>query len=439
MKKIISGFLFFVLILNTQAQTGLQFNSVDSLFRYAEENSTAIKTGDQLSLLAKSTNLAAIGNTINLKCPVSASWIDNTELPVNYVPSEIFGGPAGSLKALSFGQEYVTSYGITPQVDIINPAAWARVKSASINKELTEVTNLLNKKNLFESISTTYYTIVSLQDQQSALRESIDAADSILGIVRRKFNEGIVREQDKNNAEINLLNIRDKQAQLNATLEQQYNILKLLCDIQPATSILITEKNTETQNTTSGIIKESKLLEKQQLLQSAYLRSELRSSRLLSFAPTVSFVFSEAYQQSSNSGFFDANASHFNSRYFGLKLTVPFPFDVTRLSQNYTSKINYRIAEINSGHASLQNQINNKQLDLDYQKALSAYTTGKKIAELKEINYGKSLNQYQEGILSTENLLLSFTDKVNAQLNFINAEAALKFSESKIKINNTIQ
>jgi OMF family outer membrane factor len=49
------------------------------------------------------------------------------------------------------------------------------------------------------------------------------------------------------------------------------------------------------------------------------------------------------------------------------------------------------------------------------------------------------MNQYKEGILSTENLLLSFTDKVNAQLNLISATSSLQFVQSKIKINNTIQ
>lgn len=440
MKKTANSFLFSILIImGMKAQTSLRFSSVDSLLQYAEENSATIKTGDKLSLLAKSTKLAALGNTVNPKCPVSASWIDNTKLPVSYVPAEFFGGPAGSLKALSFGQEYVSNYGITPQIDIISPAAWARVKSASINSELTEVTNLLNKKNLFESVAATYYNIVSLQNQQTAVRESIAAADSILGIASRKFGEGIIREQDKNNSEINLLTIRDRLAQINATLEQQYNTLKLLCDIQPSASLQVTENVSGIQTEALPAIKSTALIEKQQLLQAAYLKSELRSNRLLSFAPTVSFVFNQAWQRSSDSGFFDSDANHFSTQYFGLKLTIPFPFDVTRLSQNYTSKINYRISEINAAHAVLQNEAGNKQLDLDHQKALSAYTTGKKIAELKEINYVKSLNQYKEGILSTENLLLAFTDRVNAELNFISAAAALHFSESKIKINNTIQ
>ena len=183
----------------------------------------------------------------------------------------------------------------------------------------------------------------------------------------------------------------------------------------------------------------SQLIEKQSQLQSAFLKNELRSNRLLTFAPTVSFIFNQAWQQNSNVSFFDANAYHFSTQYFGLKVTVPLPIDVNRLSQNYTAKVNYSIAKINSEHATLQNELSNKQLDLDYQKALSGWKNGNSINKLKELNYTKSMNQYKEGIITTENLLLSFTDKVNAQLNLIGATATLQYTQSKIKINNTIQ
>ena len=87
----------------------------------------------------------------------------------------------------------------------------------------------------------------------------------------------------------------------------------------------------------------------------------------------------------------------------------------------------------------MQNQVNNKQLDLEFQKANSTYNTTKQVNELKEINYLKSINQYNEGIISTDILLTAFTDKINAELNYSAAFAGLKYAESKININNTIQ
>jgi len=424
---------------NANSQNSLQFNSLDSLFKYAEKKSVAIKTGQQQSLLAKWTKIASIGNTINLRSPFTASWTDNIKLPISYLPAEAFGGPAGTLKQVSLGQQYVSSYAITPQIDIINPSAWARIKSADLNKQLTEINNLITKKNLFESISATYYNIVSVQSQIISAEQSISAADTILSIAKNKFALGIIREQDFNNTTINLLTAQDKLIQLSTTLEQNYNSLKVLCELNPESSLKINE--TMDLNNNPDIPKEaaSSLAEKQARLQSDYLRSELNAARLTSFSPTLSIIFNQTWQQNSNIGFMDANPYKFSSQYFGLRLTVPFPFDVNRFSQDYTAKINYNISAINSTHSSLQNKINNKQLGLDYVKANSSYRTSKQINDLKMINYQKSLNQYTEGIISTDVLLTAFTDKINAQLNYSAAFANLKYAQSKININNTIQ
>ncbi|MBL0047287.1 MAG: TolC family protein [Bacteroidetes bacterium] len=430
--------LMLVFKANLTAQSKLHFGSIDSLFAYAEKNSAVIKSGSEQALLAKWTRLAALGNTVNLRSPIYANYTYNTELPVNYIPAEVFGGPEGTVKALSFGQTYVSAYGFTPQIDIINPSAWARVKSASVNEKLTETTNLISKKNLLESIAAAYFNIASLQKQLDVVKDNLTAADSIFKITGNKFNEGIIREQDKNNAEINFLTVKDKMNQVNLSLQQQYNALKLLCEIPESTVLSITNTSSEIKAIgTAG--SKSDLLERQQNLQMAYLKSELKSSRLLSFAPTVSLLFNQAWQVNSNTSFFDANSNRFGTQYIGLKVSAPFPFDVNRLTQNYTTKINYTLAKINNEHTKLQNQTNNAQLDLDFEKAQSGYNSAKKIAALKELNYQKSLNQYVAGILSTENLLLSFTDNLNSRLIFLSAEALLNFTQSKISINNIVQ
>src|ERR1043165_7080868 len=90
------------------AQNSLSFSSLDSLFKYAEQHSSVIKSGDQQSLLAKWTKVTSYFNTINIKSPFTASWTDNTKLPVSYLPADAFGGPAGQFKSVTLGQQYVT-------------------------------------------------------------------------------------------------------------------------------------------------------------------------------------------------------------------------------------------------------------------------------------------------------------------------------------------
>jgi outer membrane protein TolC len=430
-------FIAFGFILSTFLSfSQLKFDSVDSLLKFAENKSTGIKVGDQQSLLAKWTKIAALGNSINLRSPISFASTDNILLPVNFIPGEIFGGPAGSFREITFGQRYVSNFNFNPQIDIINPYAWAKVKSASVNKELTEVNNLITKKNLFESIAAAYYNIVSLQEQVRSSEQNLRNADSLVIIVKNKAGQGLVREQDVNNATINLMGVEDRLNQLKLSLEQQYLSLKVLCDIPASTSVVILADpyKLKTEATKSA----SSLNLRYSELQSKLAKSELRANRWSMF-PVLSLFYYQGYQQNSNTALFDANAKWIESKYIGFRISVPFPPDVSKLSNSYNSKINYRISKMNSEHMALQNAMNNENLNLDQQKALSAYETSSKIYDLKKSNYQKSLNQYREGILPTDILLTNFNDLLIAEINYTSAKAQLGFSTTKLSINNSVK
>lgn len=429
---------FSILLLCTSTfRAQLNFTGLDSLLSYAERNSTAIKTGHQQSLLAKWTKVAAIANTVNFKSPITFSATDNLQLPVNFLPAEAFGGPAGTFRQVTLGQEYVSNFNFNPQIDILNPYNWAKVKSASVNKEITEVGNQINKKTLFENIAAVYYNLLALQEQIILTEKSLTAADSIQQIVQNKFSSGIIREQDLNNARVNQLNIKDKLIQLKIMHEQQLNTLKILCDIPTGVQLTL-QNSTYSQSPKETLKSTGNLNNRYNELQHKLAKSEWRANKM-SMMPTLSAFYYQGWQHNSNISFFDNKSSWIQSQYIGIKITVPFPPDVTKMSQSYTSKINYRIAGLNNEHSELQTELNNKSLDLDFNKALSTYETSKQIYDLKSSNYTKSINQYKEGILSTDVLLTAFNEMINSELSVVSAFSSAQFIKSKILINNALK
>lgn len=422
--------------LSSEIKSQVTFNNLDSLLQYAQRNSTAIKTGEQQSLLAKWTKVAAIANTVNFKSPVSFSATDNLQLPVNFLPAEAFGGPPGTFRQVTLGQEYVSNFNFAPQIDIINPYNWAKVKSASVSKEMTEVNNLINKKTLFENIAAAYYNVIALQEQIATTEKSLAASDSISTIAKNKFNLGLIREQDVNNTTVNYLNIKDKLIQLKSLHQQQINTLKILCDISSGSQVTI-QDNTSISIEETNLTSVSNLNSRYNNLQNTYAKSELRANRL-SMLPVLSLVYYQGWQQNSNAGFFD-NSPWIQSNYIGLRISVPFPPDATKLSQNYSLKINSRISKLNATHSELQNELSNRNLELDYEKQLSGYATAKQVFDLKNNNYQKSLNQYKEGVLPTDNLLMAFNDMLNARLNMAAALSSALYNKSKISINNSLK
>ncbi len=421
------------------AQKEIRFPTLDSLFSFAEKNSSVIKTNYEQALLAKYQKIAAIGNVINFRDPVAFSLTNNTTLPVSFIPADLLGGPPGTFKEITLGQKYVSNIGITPQIDIINPNTWAQIRSASVNVELTNANNQLSKKSLYESIAACYYNIGTYLEQIQLMQNNISSTDTLLLIVSDKFSQGQVRQQDVNDATINKLSLQDKLRQLEVTLEQQYNSLKILCDIPVNTTVRLEEKLKYDQQFVQDLKPNSQLLIKSALLQEEYARADLLTNRL-SNLPIVSLLYSNSYYQNSNNQLFDNNPNDkwLNAVYLGAKVTFLLP-DVNRIILTQNSKVNYQEALINLEHNKLQNDINNSQLQLDYEKAYSQFSMFKQVYALKQENYKMASAQYAQSILSFDKLLIAFNDMLNSRINYSSSLASLLYTKSKIDINNTLK
>lgn len=435
--------LLFFIVINlllfqpVSAQYGLSFNSLDSLLKYAENNSQSIKTGKQQVLLAKWQKISAQAGLVNFRAPTNFNLTDNTALPIVFLPGEAFGGDPGTLKQTTTGVQYVGNLNVAPQIDIINPASWAKLKSTAINSEQTEVNNLIAKQLLFESISATYHNIISLQEQIEITQQNVLVADTLYLNMQNKYAQGIVRQQDLNDAQINKINLADKLEQLRLSLSQQYLSLKILCDIPENTEVIVNEALVYDQQFSLGLTVDNELQYKASLLKVAQSETDIRANRLTQL-PTLSFVYYAAWQQNSTDQFFDSNVDWLNSQYLGLKLTMLFP-DVNRYTLTQTSKISKTISLQNAEHTKIQNTLTNRQLVLDYEKAYSQFSTSKQVYVLKEQNYQLAINQFNASILSSDKLLIAFNDMLVSQLNFSNALANVLFTKSKIDINNSIR
>jgi OMF family outer membrane factor len=424
----------------SSAQKELTFTNLDSLFSFADKNSAVIKTDEQQVILAKYEKIAAITNVLNLRNQVAFTLTDNNQLPVNFIPAQLLGGPAGTYKELTLGQQYVSNFNIAPQIDIINPASWARVKSASISQELTNVNNLINKESLYESIAACFFNITSLQEQIELTKQNLSSSDTLLMIVKNKYSLGLVRQQDVNDATINKITLEDKVKQLQASLEQQYNSLKILIDIPQDESLTITNKLNYDQQFTDDLNVNTDLRYKSSQLETESAKADLKYNRL-SHLPVVSAFYSYAYYQNSNNRFFDENmntSKWLNSGYLGVKLTFSFP-DLNKMVLTRNSKISYDISRINLEHSKYQNEISNHQLQLDYEKAYSQFITSRQVSQLKEQNYNMAFNQYNQSVLPFDKLLEAFNDMLVSRLNYSSALASLLYTKSKIDLNNNIK
>ncbi len=436
--KLVTILSIFFLLQTVKGQTAIiNFNNLDSIFKYSEKNSSTLKMNEQQTLLAKWGEIAAQTGLINFKMLSSFNVTNNYKQPLTFLPAEAFGGTPGTFKKVETGTPYVENIIISPQIDLINISSWFKLKSANINSEITNVNNLLVKKALFESISASYYNIISLQAQVEFTKQSLAAADTLLQNMQHKYTEGILRKQDLNDAQINKFSLSDKLKQLELSLEQQLYSLKILCDIPTEQKVIINNKTNYKPNYVEGLESNNNLQYQYSLLKIKQAAADISTNQSMQL-PTVSLVFYNAWQHNSSSQFFDNNQPWINSQYISLRLTLPFP-DVSRYTLTQKSKINKTILEENAKHTKIQNDLQNKQMALDYQKAYSQLITNEEIYKLKEENYKMSLNQFNLSILPPDKLLTDFNDMITSKLNYTSSLSNLLYTKSTIKINNTIK
>lgn len=432
MKQILT--LILLSVFSAKAQQNLQFTNPDALLNFAWQNSIALKTGNVQVALAKYQTYYANINRFNPRANVAYAATDNFQLPVNFIPTEIFGGPTGSFKEVKFGQQYIQNISISPQIDLINSAAWAKLKSVKTSEQLSTLNVKLTQKTIAESVVAVYFSVVSLQEQVKILTKTLQNADSVLAIVKQKYSQGIIRSQDVNTATVNQLLIQDRIQQAQNGIEQQYVLLKSLCDI-PISSIVTIEH--QIKNSENIAIENNTLKVQQADLQVQYAQNELKVNQK-SYYPTLSLIGNWAIQENSNQHFFDNNARWFPNSYLGLRLNFVIP-DANKLAQSSTVKSNAELANLNLKKQQFLQDTEQEQLRLEYQKARESEAISKKIEYLKNDTYLKNLNLFQQDIYPTENLMNSFTDALNARLNHQVSSILVAFQQAKININNTIK
>ena len=308
----------------------------------------------------------------------------------------------------------------------------ALVKSAKINEQLVDNQNKINELQLYTKINSIYSNIISFNGQREILQKNLIIAENIQAIIKQKFDEGLVRKQDVNEAEVNVISTKDKLEQLDVNLKIQYQLLNLFFENQTNTEVTESIWNYENSNQTTQV--KNSLDVENTHLQNLLAQQEYKSLKYQNL-PSLSFVSSFSWQNLSNESFFHSNSNNTNFNYLGLKLNLEFP-TAQRLTNTKNKSIQIKMLTNNEEHAIKENDIKNQQLILDYGKSIKQADNLKKIASLKNDTYEKNYNQFKENILSLDKLLISQNELLQSKLNVVLALANISFNKNKIDINN---
>jgi outer membrane protein TolC len=432
--------ILLVVLLALSADMNAQrvFTTPDELIDFSKENSIDLKSGEINISKAEKARLAAIANLLDPAVNTTSSFTDNTKLPVNFFPSSAFGGEPGTFTKVQTGIQYVTNLNQYADIKILNMGGWENLKLARINLESTELNNKITLKSLAENIGTTYFNIVSLQAQLKSTDENVKSAESLWKVASDKYGQGLVKQQDVNDALANLLNTKENSRQLSFLIEQNIITLKILCDIPENEAIEIRHKNGAEINLGKFDVAFSDLNLKSSLLKEQYAFSNFRQHKRAQL-PTLSFFLSNTFQQN-NTQFklFDTNVDWINSNYIGLKLTFNLP-SAQSITQISNARYDMLIAKKNTEQVKIKSDLEFKQLSTEMEKALSKMKSDQEIYNLRYDTYTKNQQLYSEGLIGIAQTINSYNAMLSAHYNLISAQINVQLAQTKIDINNKIR
>ena len=438
MKTFVLSILFIMLggsiASGQEAQVVHEFSSLEEVIAYSEESSLDLIISNirvaQATSAKKTSKLGIVDPVISLP----STFTHFNELPVTLLPAEVFGGTPGESVELRAGVPYTTEFSQTLQVQLFNPAGWADYKLAKINQELSESNGLRTRQILHENLADSYYAIASLNRQLESTREILKSADSVQVITQNKFDEGLVSQQDLNNARVNKLNTEKSVQQIEYLLADSYLTLKTLCNIPSHEQVVVTHDLAE--NVIGGqrpVAEVNKLELRSQLLNQDYALQNYKKSKSM-FLPSLSFFAGNSYQLN-NDSFQPLSGNWINSNYLGLTLTFNLP-NSTTISNARQSKFEYEIATREVERVQHSSMIQKGRLENNYDEALSEYSITEEIKQLNADTYEKNINLYTEGLIGVDRLLDSYEAMVNAEYAANSAVISLELAHSKILINN---
>jgi outer membrane protein TolC len=424
-------FLIFFSVINGQEKR--EFTSFKEVLEYVKATNHQFKNAEWQIRLADLTRKTAKLNLLNPKIPASAQVLDNITQQVSFLPGQIFGQPQGTFKEVTIGQQYASTFSVQPQFDIINLANYAQIKSAKTNQLLVENQNKINEQNVYDQINMVYFNILSFNEQKKILEENIVIATDILRIIQNKFTEGIARKQEVNEAETNLISLQDKLQQIELNTEIQVQTFNLF--IENSVKATLSEDLWTYENSNSPLTTQNSLLAENAKLQYELSEQEYKGLKFQNY-PVLSFISSFNWQNLSNDFAFSKNSDWINFNYIGLKLSYDLPTTVTKYSNLKSKKIQLEIAKNNQEFSKKENENKNKQMILEYEKALLQNENFRKIYTLKKDTYEKNFNQFKENILPLDKLLISQNDMLTSRLNVVYSLANIGFAKAKIEISN---
>tara|TARA_B100001769_G_scaffold160489_1_gene126009 strand:+ start:658 stop:1995 length:1338 start_codon:yes stop_codon:yes gene_type:complete len=419
--------IFWLLFNNIVGQDLPESLSLNEAIEFGLSNNRSIINADREILKAKKERW----KTIAIGLPQVSSQINYQnflEMPISLVPSEFFGGEAGTFEELTFGTEQIMVGSVKMEQLLFDGSYLVGLEASRVYLKISE--NLFEKTNLEvkKLIVNTYTNVLIAKLNISFLEKNKIALEANLKEITELFKTGFEEQETVEQTQLSL-------SQINNQLKYAENLMKITQEMvkfiigYPAEKKLILESELEdifnediffdSIPSINQIDNNIDIRIADNNVKSEALQFKYEKSKSL---PKLSGFINQTYTGNSNDfTFTDSQQKWYGSSIVGLNLTIPLfsSFGRSAISQKAKISLDQAITQLTETQERIKIEVNTAYND--YQLSIDNYFTEKENLRLAESIEKKNQNKFFEGVIQSFELRMAQMQLYSAQNNYVTA------------------
>jgi outer membrane protein len=358
----------------------------------------------------------------------SVGLTDFLKIPVNLLPGELAGQPAGTFIPVQFGTKWSGNYGVNASQILFDGQVFiglkARKSAMAYARQNAEVTNELIKANVYKI----YYSLVVSKKQMEVIDVNIDRAKKLLNDTRALYKNGFSENLDIDKVNVNVSNLQTEKIKLQNQVEAGYVGLKYLMGMPVNSQLTLSDSVTEDQIKRDVLDESNFKFEDRkefQLAQTAEILGEFNIKQYRAqYIPTMSLTGSytrNAYRTEFT--YFKSGDSYpwFATAYIGLNINIPIFDGFARDARIKRAK--FELLQTKNNLADIKNGIVNEieTAKINMRSAVITIDAQRNNMELAERVYNQTKIKYEQGLGSNLEINTAESDLKIAQNNYFSA------------------
>ena len=400
--------------------------SLQEAIDYAVKNSYDNKVAEQDIESAKKQKWET--TTIGLpQIDGSVDYQNFLKQQISLIPAEFFGGNPGEFAEVIFGTKQNINAAVTLKQLLFDGSYLVGLQSAKtflkISEQAKEKTELLTR----EAVINAYGNVLVTERSIAIYEGNIEILEKNLNDTRKTYENGLTEEEDVEQLEITLGNVKSQLNSVKRLKGIAYQMLNITLGNSIDTQLTLTDSlDSLTENNIDfGLMNESfdlsnhidyRIAENDR--ESKRLLMQLERSKAL---PTLNAFINYGTQIFSNSTTpldFEGERG-FNYSLLGVSLKVPIFSSLGRSSRTQRARIDLDIADIRLKETEERLSLQAKRAKSDYQLSIEDYQTAKKNLNLAERIEKKQRIKFSEGISTSFDLTQAQNQLYTQQQTFV--------------------